>query len=174
MRERDEFLATVATLYYKLNCSQTEIAARFDISASQVSRLLKEARERNIVTIHVYSPIPRDFVLEQALIQRFGIKDAYVLQSGNERNETQLLQAVGRLAGIFLQRVIAQLPAGASVGIAWGTGVHAAINALPDNLAQHWSRRATPRPRPAAICTHHASPFSLPSSGYCGRPGLYQ
>ena len=136
MRERDEFLATVATLYYKLNCSQNEIAARFDISASQVSRLLKEARERNIVTIHVYSPAPRDFALEQALIQRFGIKDAYVLQSGNERNEAQLLQAVGRLAGTFLQRVIGQLPAGASVGIAWGTGVHAAINALPDNLAQ--------------------------------------
>jgi DNA-binding transcriptional regulator LsrR (DeoR family) len=135
MNERDELLATVATLYYKLNQSQGEIAARFEISASQVSRMLKEARERNIVTIHIHLPIPRNFELEQALMQRFGLKDVYVLQAGSDSDETHLLRATGQLAAGYLQRVVGQLPAGASVGIAWGTGVHAAISALPDNLA---------------------------------------
>lgn len=135
MNGRDEFLATVATLYYKLNQSQSEIAARFDMSASQVSRMLKEARERNIVTIHVHLPIPRNFELEQCLLERFRLKDAYVLQTGDDSDETQLLRATGQLAASYLERAIGQLPAGASVGIAWGTGVHAAISALPDQLA---------------------------------------
>jgi deoxyribonucleoside regulator len=136
MRERDEFLATVATLYYKMNQSQGEIAARLGVSSSQVSRLLKEAKERNIVTIQIHTPIPRDFLLEQELLQRFPLKDAYVLQTAGEAGADQLLRATGQLAATFLQRVISQLPSGASIGIAWGTGVHAAINALPDQLAQ--------------------------------------
>lgn len=136
MRERDEFLATVATLYYKLNQSQGEIGARLGISPSQVSRLLKEAKERNIVTIQIHTPIPRDFLLEQELMQRFGLKDAYVLQTNAEADDAQLLRATGQLAATYLQRVIDQLPPRASIGIAWGTGVHAAISALPDNLAQ--------------------------------------
>jgi len=134
--ERDEFLATVATLYYKADQSQGEIARRFDISASQVSRLLKEARARNIITVHVHTPIPRDFALEQTLIQRFDLKEAYVLQSGNATAEASLLPLVGQLASSFLQRAIGQLPVGASVGIAWGTGVHAAVSALPGQPTQ--------------------------------------
>lgn len=136
MRERDEFLATVATLYYKMNQSQGEIATRLGISSSQVSRLLKEARERNVVTIQIHTPIPRDFLLEQELLQRFSLKDAYVLHTAGEADADQLLRATGQLAATFLQRLISQLPAGASIGIAWGTGVHAAISALPDQLAQ--------------------------------------
>jgi DNA-binding transcriptional regulator LsrR (DeoR family) len=44
MNERDDLLAMVASLYYKLNQGQAEIAERLGVSTSKVSRLLKEAR----------------------------------------------------------------------------------------------------------------------------------
>ena len=136
MDDRDELLATVASLYYKLNQSQGQIAARLEVSPSTVSRLIKEARERGIVDIHIHVAIPRDFTLEQELITCFGLKDAYVLQTSPGVEDSTLLSAVGKLATSYLQRVIATLPAGSSVGVAWGASVHAAVSALPDKFSQ--------------------------------------
>jgi DNA-binding transcriptional regulator LsrR (DeoR family) len=135
MEHRDELLATVASLYYKLNKSQGEIAARLDMSSSTVSRLLREAHERGIVQITIHMPIPRDLELEQAFVERFGLKDAYILQTSSETSHDgdTLLRAIGRLAATYLERVIETLTAGSSIGVAWGTGVHATVSALPDN-----------------------------------------
>lgn len=131
MDERDELLATVASLYYKLNQSQAEIADRFGVSTSKISRMLKEARDRGIVDIRIHMPIPRDVELEQELTRVFGLKEAIVSQTGGEMDEAELLRGTGQLAAGYLQRVIAGLPAGTSIGVAWGTSVHAAVSALP-------------------------------------------
>lgn len=69
----------VSRLYYEDNCTEDEIAARFSISRSKVSRLLKQAREAGIVTISVISPpgfYPR---LEEDLEKRFYLRDAVVV-----------------------------------------------------------------------------------------------
>lgn len=137
MDERDELLATVASLYYRLNQSQAEIADRFGVSTSKISRMLKEARDRGIVEIQIHMPIPRSVELEQELMQRFGLRDAAVLQTGNENDESNLLRSTGRLAASHLQHAIAQLPVGSSIGVAWGTSVFAAVTALqPMNSLQ--------------------------------------
>lgn len=133
---RDELLATVASLYYKMNQSQSEIAARLDMSPSTVSRLLREALEKGIVQIHIQMPIPRDLPLEQIFIERFGLKDVYILQTSAESTSDTLLRAIGQLAATYLKRIIDTLPPGSSIGVAWGTGVHAAVSAVPDNYTQ--------------------------------------
>lgn len=137
MDQRDELLATVASLYYKLNQSQGEIASRLDISPSTVSRLLREAKERGIVEITIRMPIPRDFELEQRLIERFGLKDVYILQTASETNNDTLLRAIGQLAATYVERMVETYPSGSSIGVAWGTGVHATVNALPDHTTQN-------------------------------------
>ena len=137
MEHRDELLATVASLYYKMNQSQREIADRLDLSTATVSRLLKEAHARGIVQIHISMPVPHDLELEQVLIERYGLRDAYVLQSSGESTHDTLLNAIGRLAAIYLERVIKSLTGGVSIGVAWGTGVHAAVSAIPDNYARN-------------------------------------
>jgi DNA-binding transcriptional regulator LsrR (DeoR family) len=131
MDERDETLAIVASLYYQLDLGQAEIAERFGVSTSKISRMLKQARNRGIVEIKIHMPIPRDVELEQKLIQTFGLRDAVVLQVGVERDEGRLTQATGRLAASYLQRAIKNFAAGASIGVAWGTSVYAAVSSLP-------------------------------------------
>lgn len=129
MDGREEQLATVASLYYKLDRSQAEIAGRFGVSTSKISRMLREARERGIVEIRIHMPIPRDVALEQELCTAYGLRDALVLQSGGDADDDALLNACGKLAAGYLQREIPALPAGASIGVAWGRSVYAAINA---------------------------------------------
>lgn len=130
-----DLLATVASLYYNFNQSQAEIASRFDLSASKVSRLLKEARDRGIVEIHIHMPIPRDLELEQTLIREFCLKDAYILKTSTDSDDEVSLDGLGKLAANYLERVIETLKPGAIIGVAWGTGVHAAVLALPSKAS---------------------------------------
>jgi DNA-binding transcriptional regulator LsrR (DeoR family) len=133
MDEREELLATVASLYYKMDQSQAEIAERLRVSTSKISRMLKEARDRGIVEIHIHMPIPRDLELEHALCATFGLRDALVLQSGADADDDSLLRATGQLAASYLQRVIPGLSTGAMIGVAWGTSVFAAVSAIAEN-----------------------------------------
>lgn len=138
MEQREELLATVASLYYKLNQSQAEIASRLDVSVATISRYIKEARERGVIQFQIRMPIPRDLEMEQIFVKRFGLKDAYILQTaGGEADNASLLQGIGRLASVYLEHVIGSISPGSSIGVAWGTGVHAAVSALPDQSAQN-------------------------------------
>src|SRR5690606_27966208 len=110
---------------------------RLELSTSTVSRLLREAHEKGIVQIHIQMPIPRDLELEQIFIKRFGLKDIYILQSPAESTGDTLLRAIGQLAATYVKRIIDSFPPGSSIGVAWGTGVHAAVSALPDHFTQN-------------------------------------
>jgi deoxyribonucleoside regulator len=134
--DRTELLITVASLYYELNQNQQQIADRLEISRSSVSRIIKEARDLGIVEIRIHKPVNRDFALEQQLIDQFGLLDAYVLLSSPDHRYEEVLFGVGRLAAGYLQRVIAMLPNDSSIGIAWGTGVYAAVNHLHEDRSR--------------------------------------
>lgn len=136
MNEREDLLAMVASLYYKLHLSQAEIAGRLGVSTSKVSRLLKDAWDRGIIEVNIRTPIPRGFALEQELIARFGLRDAFVLETKSEADEHSLLNATGQLAASYLARVIPTFGPGSTIGVAWGTGVQATVNALPNNVGQ--------------------------------------
>lgn len=136
MNARDDLLAMAASLYYKLNYGQSDIAERLGVSTSTVSRLLKEAWDRGIIEVKIKTPIPRDFVLETQLVARFSLTDALVLEAKPDNDDASLVAGAGQLAAIYLQRIIPDLPEGSTIGVAWGTGVHATVNALPNNLAR--------------------------------------
>jgi DNA-binding transcriptional regulator LsrR (DeoR family) len=131
--ERTDLLVTVASLYYELNQNQQQIADRLEISRSSVSRMIKEARDLGIVEIRIHKPVNRDYHLEQALLDRFGLQDAYVLVTAGELRDKEALYGVGRLAAAYLQRVIGGMTPHTCIGTAWGTGAFAAVNALPED-----------------------------------------
>lgn len=128
---RDDLLAMVASLYYEQDCNQQEIAARLQISRSNISRMLQEAKAKGIVEVRVRKPIYRDEALETQLMQRFGLKQALVFDSLGRRDISSLPEA-GRLAAQYLQETLRPHD---SLAISWGTGVHsvvAALHTMPD------------------------------------------
>jgi len=124
--DRSELLAQIATLYYHYDKSQQEIANQFDLSRSNVSRLLKEARERGIVEIFIHHPLRRMVRLEQQLVARFDLHEAGVVQA-DPHNAAITLARAAELAARMLD---AALEHAHVLGISWGTAVHATANAF--------------------------------------------
>lgn len=67
MPDEDAFLAEISRAYYEDDLNQSEIAGRYGISRSQISRYLQRAKERGIVQVRVVPPEARDSDLEEQL-----------------------------------------------------------------------------------------------------------
>jgi DNA-binding transcriptional regulator LsrR (DeoR family) len=124
--ERHQLLADIAEWYYIDGMSQHEIARRVDLSRPSISRLLLDAREAGIVEIKVHRPIPTVLELERELESRFSLQQARVLERRTATDE-EALRILGRLGVTVLSNVLED---GMTFGLAWGTTVHAVIEAL--------------------------------------------
>ncbi len=124
--ERDALLADIARRYYLLDQSQQEIADQLDISRSNISRLLKEARRRGIVEIYIHHPLGRDTHLERQLAERFGLREVGVVQAIAGDAQATLVQAA-TLAAQMLDGFLANAR---SLGISWGTTINAIAQAF--------------------------------------------
>jgi DNA-binding transcriptional regulator LsrR (DeoR family) len=124
--ERDALLAEIARRYYLHDQSQQEIADQLDISRSNISRLLKEARRRGIVEIFIRHPLGRDAQLERQLMDRFGLREVGVVQSIPGDPQATIVQAA-TLAAQMLDNFLADAR---SLGISWGTTINAITHAF--------------------------------------------
>lgn len=124
---RSDLLVRVASMYYERDYSQQKIADILNKSRSNISRLLKEAKEKGLVEIRVRKQFPTVPELENALVEAFGITDALVLEC-NSADYPARLERIGQLAAAHLLRVIED---GDTLAIAWGTGVASAVSAFP-------------------------------------------
>ena len=119
-------MTKVARLYYDQALNQPEIAAQLDLSQATVSRLLKRAREEGIVRVTVNVPYGAYPLLEEQLQQRYGLKEAVVVDS--VETEDQLLRDIGSAAAYYLETT---LRAGDVIGISsWSATLLAMVDAL--------------------------------------------
>ncbi len=102
--EELRLVTKVASLYYEKNLRQADIAKQLDLSQAGVSRLLKRAKDENIVRITVAQPLGSHTQVEQEIEARYGIKEAIVVDSGN--SETQLLRNLGAAAAYYLETTL--------------------------------------------------------------------
>ncbi len=119
-------LAEAAQLYYVEELTQEQIAKRFGVSRSNISRMLKEARERGLVEIRIHHPLQTLPDLQGAFRHRFGLRDCLVLASPPSAvlegdNRQDVAQKIGSLAARYLQ---ARIPDGSIVGVGWGSTVY--------------------------------------------------
>ncbi len=61
-----DLLSEIASLYYEQELSQTDIGERLGLSRVKVYRLLKKAKEEQVVQITINWPMDRDSGLEDA------------------------------------------------------------------------------------------------------------
>jgi deoxyribonucleoside regulator len=130
---REDLLARVASLYYEYDYSQQQIGEMLTISRSNISRMLKEAKQKGLVEIRIHKRIPTAPQIEHELRERFGLHQAMVVDQRGEDYETRLASA-GQLAAWYLEEL---LRPNAVLAIAWGTGVAAAVNAFSIHPVMH-------------------------------------
>jgi deoxyribonucleoside regulator len=122
-------LADVAQQYYLEDLTQEQIARRLGVSRSNVSRMLKEARERGIVEIRIHHPLRTAADLQQAIRDGLPLQDCLVLTVHDDAASTApddngtlpVARQLGALAARFLDERIVD---GAVVGVGWGSTVY--------------------------------------------------
>jgi DNA-binding transcriptional regulator LsrR (DeoR family) len=122
-------LAKAARLYFVEDRSQDDVAAELGTTRSNVSRMLKQARDLGIVEIRIVDPERRDHELELALRDRFPLVDARVLVVAPD---TDVLAGVGRLAVRWLEETLRD---GQVVALSWGQTMEAMVRAV-DGLSR--------------------------------------
>lgn len=123
---RHELLAKVAAMYYEGEMTQNDIAAALELSRVKVYRLLKEARESQVVRIHIDWPIKRSLELEARLVRQFDLERALALQTG-ATDSTLLQRQIAQLAARYLE---GELVDGIALSICFGSTTYEVINAI--------------------------------------------
>ena len=135
-----ELLAKVAAMYYEGEMTQHDIAAALDLSRIKIYRLLKEARESQVVRILINWPIKRSLELEARLVERFDLERALVLQTG-ATDSTLLRRQIAQLAARYLEGALVD---NASLSICFGSTTYEVISAIrPDFQANVKVMQAT-------------------------------
>jgi DNA-binding transcriptional regulator LsrR (DeoR family) len=97
-------ISKVARMYYDQGIRQQEITERLNLNQSKVSRLLKRARETNVVRISVTTPAGFYFELEDALQARFQIEEAVVV--GSQNSEDRMARDLGSAAAFYVESTV--------------------------------------------------------------------
>ena len=114
--DREEQLATrAAWLYFIGNSTQAQIAKKLGLTRLRVNRLLAQAREQGLVQIQVTGRLSSCVALEQALAERYGLKDAVVVPS--PADAAHIRPVIAAAAGHYLSQ---HLHDNMSVGVGWG------------------------------------------------------
>lgn len=130
MNQREQkqlsLLAEISSLYYEKNLSQAEIADRFFLSRTRISRLLQQAKEKGVIEIKINYTLERNYDLEHRFKERFGLREVYLL---NDRGKepAEIKHGVGSLAASYLKKRITKK---ITLGISWGRTISETINAL--------------------------------------------
>lgn len=123
-------LVEVARLYYRDNLSQAQIADRLNTSRSNVSRMLTAAQERGVVEIRIHEQFPRDYVLEEELMSRFGLTAAIVASRSNDFS-ARPVDRVGDLAWTWLRDHMID---GTTVAMSWGEALQSLVMAATPQM----------------------------------------
>lgn len=126
LSDEDHLIMKVVRLYYEHDLTQAQVAKRMGFSRPKVSRLLAEGKIRGLVKVEIAEPTG-DFVpLEISLENRYGLAEALVVDSAEDRGTTDL--AAGMAGGAVLARHCTRATV---LGVAWGRSVRALADTMP-------------------------------------------
>jgi DNA-binding transcriptional regulator LsrR (DeoR family) len=125
MDSGDFLLAQIAKLYYVDKVKQNEIAKRFDITPMMVSRYLRRAEQRNIVSVHIKMPWSQDLGLGQDVMERYHLKECVALDIPEDAD---IPSYIGKYAADYFASIIKQ---DMVIGISWGKTISEFVAAMP-------------------------------------------
>jgi DNA-binding transcriptional regulator LsrR (DeoR family) len=120
-------IVQIAKMYYFDNMSQQEIANELGISRSNVSRLLRIAKEMNIVNIQINDVSVRALSVAESIKDMFGLHHVIIAPSHNELEINT--SNIGYYAAKYLESIVRD---NLKIGVTWGSSVfHLALNLSP-------------------------------------------
>ena len=122
----DHVILKVLHLYYEHDLTQAEVGARMGFSRPKVSKLIAEGRERGLVKIEIAEPADDLVPLEISLEDRYGLREAVVVATSEDRGTTEL--SAGRAGAALLARVCTPETV---LGLSWGVSMRALADATP-------------------------------------------
>ncbi|MBW9172689.1 sugar-binding transcriptional regulator [Clostridium estertheticum] len=127
--EKNSLLASVASLYYEHDMTQSQISERLFTSRSKISRLLKEARDKKIVEIIIKEPWERLMDIENEFIKRFKLKHVRIINTKGSSYELTLIK-LGEIAAYYIDSKINK---NTILGISWGNTIYNTVQSLKSN-----------------------------------------
>ncbi|WP_331722004.1 sugar-binding transcriptional regulator [Alkalithermobacter paradoxus] len=124
--EKLKFLAKLADMYYEGNMTQSEIANHFSTTRFKISKLLQEARDRNVVEIIINQPNERSTEIEDLLMKHFKLTHAIVLNN-HTMSHDETIHYLGKLGAEYIDSIITE---NSIVGILWGKTIFNVIKHL--------------------------------------------
>ena len=123
-----KIIRDIARRYYIQGQQQSEIAAYYAISRSQVSKLLKKGREEGLVHIEIPDHTPSGELLRSRLMKTFSLKDVLIVPSGSrDAGKEGTALRVGNQAAAYLKALLME---GMRIGIEWGTSLYHMLEQL--------------------------------------------
>lgn len=133
MVEKEYLITRVAELYFKQGYSQQTIASIMGTSRPTISRLISEAKDKEIVKININTPVNINYELSTKIKEKFKLKDALVVNI-NDENEELAISQVGHVAARF---VMSLLENDMVIGISFGKHVKRFIEGIPENKMEN-------------------------------------
>ncbi len=115
----------IAKMYYYDGMSQQEIADEMQISRSNVSRILKIARDMGIVDIRINDASVRSFMIQEQLKGKFGLKEMVIAPSNNDPEVN--VANIGFYAARHLEKILRD---NMKVGVTWGSSIYHMLSSL--------------------------------------------
>jgi DNA-binding transcriptional regulator LsrR (DeoR family) len=109
-------------LHYRHGYHQKEVARMLGVSAATVSRLLKRAFDEGLVRVQL--DLPRTQDLENALVRRYGLRDAVVVATGGRGD---IKEELGVAAAAYFEKVASDRQ---RIGLSCGFTLYQTIRAL--------------------------------------------
>jgi deoxyribonucleoside regulator len=126
LSDDDYLILKVLRLYYEHDLTQAEVGARMGFSRPKVSKLITEGKERGLVKIEIAEPADDLVPLEIAVEDRYGLREAVVVATSEDRATTEF--SAGRAGAALLSRVCTPETV---LGISWGISMRALADAMP-------------------------------------------
>lgn len=118
-KTQNQLRIRAAWLYYIEGMTQSDVAKKLGVNRIMVTRLLSEAKKRGEVVIRIKSDLSDLVELQQALQERFGVRQAIVAPLENaEDDPTRVIAAA---AGAFVTDLMRN---DITVGVGWGKTLH--------------------------------------------------
>jgi deoxyribonucleoside regulator len=128
-KDDHELMAECAFLHYKKGLEQAEVGTKLNLNQSQVSKLLKRAKDEGVLEIDVHINHPYYKELEEEVKNKFNLRDVIIVRSleADIGSDTHLAIDIGLEAARYFEKKSRR---GNKVGISGGQTMYEFVNAL--------------------------------------------